>query len=127
MQDSSKLFKDPVNPTKEELKIWAFGNYYAPMEDFQLFVVDDPYFVLNMVIDTDCPTGDFFLESLYVWLGDTVRNHSSDNEKLEKFLEVAEKSSDEKISKLVERAKELINDPKSYDYSKWGIGGDYTK
>ena len=34
---------------------------------------------------------------------------------------------DERIKKFVERSKNLILDPYSYDSDKWGIGGSYPR
>jgi hypothetical protein len=118
MKDPKDLFKDPVNPTKEELKTWAYGGYYQPEQDFSLFVVDDPSFVLGLASDPNCPTRDFFLESLYVWVGDQVKKDLNNKELLLKWIKIADKSNDARIKKLVSHTRDLINKPETYDYSK---------
>lgn len=127
MQIPTGIFKDPMNPTRTELKIWAYGDYYPPVSDFQLFAMNDPYQVLDFASDPRCAKRDFFLESLYVWMGDQVRSGMSDKDIFRSFLAVAEESSDPRIMKLLERTKDLILEPHKYDSDKWGIGGSYHK
>jgi hypothetical protein len=116
-----------MNPTRTQLRIWAYGNYSDPVSDFQLFVAKDPYIGLDLAADPRCPRRDFFLESLYVWVGDQVRLGLPDKGLVIKILETADELPDERIKKFVERSKGLILDPYSYDSNKWGIGGSYYK
>jgi hypothetical protein len=119
------FIEDPYNPTKDELKKWAYGNYYQPEQDFELFVVNDPTFILEFAADPKCPTRDFFLGSLYVWSGDTVRTPNSDTAKLEELLQSASEIDDERLEKYVMRSRALLANPESYTYEKWGIGTSY--
>lgn len=127
MQNSTGVFNDPMNPTRTELKVWAFGDYSDPIPDFQLFVTKDPYIVLDLAADPRCQKRDFFLESLYVWVGDQVRLGLPDRELVMKILETAEELPDERIKKFINRSRELMLDPQTYDSDKWGIGGSYAK
>lgn len=120
------MFKDPYEPTKDEIKAWAYTDDSSPVEDFELLVDDDPYFSLELASDEKCPKKNFFLGSLYVWAGDCVKNKLN-LDVLTKWLEVASKSKDNRIKKLVERARRLLSGEEKYDYNKWGIGEEYTK
>ncbi len=128
--DGETFFKDWLNPTKEELLTWSYSNAYEPEQDFELFVVDDPEFTLSLAGDDKNPSQTFFLGSLYVFVGDTVRIEVGETLKnkagLEKLLIAAEISLNPKIMTFVARTKELLQNPKSYSYEKWGIGGEYS-
>lgn len=127
MQDSKYLFKDPLNPTKEELKTWAYGDYYEPVQDFKLMVTDDPLYALSFAIDQKCKTKDFFLSSLYVFVGDSVRNKEDNRQQLDDLLMKASSYDDNRIRKFVERSKHLIENPASYNYADWGLGENFSK
>jgi len=127
MQNPTGIFKDPMKPTRVELKVWAYGDYSLPIQNFQLFAMSDPYQALDFAVDTRCAKRDFFLESLYVWTGDQVRSGMPERESFEKWLSIAEESHDERIQKLTERVRALILDPYSYDSDKWGLGGSYAR
>ena len=123
LKDPIGVFKNEVQPTEAELKIWAYGNYYQPDQDFQLFVVDNPYFILELAADPKCPTRRFFLDSLYVWV---ARQAGEEQTILTDWLATAAKINDEKIKKLVARARRLQANPKTYTYAKWGLEGGYA-
>ena len=127
MQIPTGIFKDPMNPTRTELRIWAYGDYSLPISDFQLFAMIDPYLALDFATDERCAKRDFFLESLYVWIGDWVRSGMPEKDVFMKWLLAAEESLDERIKKLVERTKALMLEPDKYDGDKWGIGGSYAR
>jgi hypothetical protein len=126
------FFKDAVNPTKEELKKWAYGDYYYPVQDFQLFVMNDLALILGFIEDLKCPKNsrDFFLDSLYVWVGDAVRSNYVDKPKLEDILAFLNKEkvvNNAAIQKFISDATYLINNPTTYTYEKWGIGANFPK
>jgi len=127
MQIPTGVFNDPMKPTRTELRIWAYGDYSIPVPDFQLFVMSDPGLALDFAADPRCNKKDFFLESLYVWVGDQVRSRLPDKEVLMRTLGDAENIPDERIKKFVDRSRELILDPYGYDSDKWGIGGSYAR
>lgn len=117
------FFIDPVNPTKEELTKWAFGNYYQPMQDFELFVVADPMFILSFAENNNCPTNEFFLRALYVFVGDAVRVNYKNSIKVEKIKELIKQASfskNENVKKFSERSAFLVENPSSYNYEQWG-------
>lgn len=102
--------------------MWAYSNAKMPMQDFQLNVMDDPYLILEFASDCKCPNKKFFLESIYVWVGDKVRHSLEDDKNLEAFLEIAKSSLDPDIIRLVQDVKVLLADPDSYSYENWGLG-----
>jgi len=122
------FFKDSFNPTAEELKKWAYGSYYSPNQDFQLFVMNDPYLILGFITDLNCSlyTRNFFIDSIYTWIGDTVRGSYEyvSKDYMHSFLEYASSLSDTDILKLVSDANYLISNPSTYTYEKWGIGAN---
>ncbi len=129
-----RFFKDEFNPTKEELIKWAYSDYYAPNEDFELFVVKDPYLVLRFVTDPQCPNKQFFLKALYamvcleagfVWdiKGERrIRKFPPKGgwgmvrEGLKKFIDYASTITDKKIRKFVARSKKFIASPARYGH-----------
>lgn len=86
--ENPSFFKDPYNPTSAELKKWAYGDYYQPDQDFQLYVMNDPMLVLEFASDLHCPSRQFFLESLYVWVGDKVKTNNSNDSTVPELLEL---------------------------------------
>ncbi len=122
------FFADVINPTSLELLAWSHAHSHIPCQDFELFVVNDPEFTLSLVEDKHNLLQDFFLGSLYVFIGDLVRTkREGEKEKLRNFLETAKRSNDHRIKKLVERGYYLLNNPNSYTYEDRGIGGNYSK
>ncbi|MCA9383710.1 hypothetical protein KC909_05045 [Candidatus Dojkabacteria bacterium] len=128
LQDSSELFEDPYNPTENEIRTWAYGEYYAPVQDFELFIVDYPLLVLQLAGDSRSKAKEFCLRSLYVWVGDIVRGDQIvEFEKVMKqVLDLAGSSKSIELQKFAERASELIANPDIYTYEKWGLDTDYV-
>jgi hypothetical protein len=69
------VFKDEVNPTEDELRLWAYSERIEPTEDFDLIVMDSfsPSLLAQFVRDETCPTRSFFLGCLYHLVGDAFR------------------------------------------------------
>lgn len=84
------FFKDWVNPTKEELTKWAYGEYCQPGQDFNLMVTNDPVFLLKFIEDESCRTRIFLLQALYIYIGDQVRANSITKDLVQLLEEVAE-------------------------------------
>ncbi len=123
MKDPVGIFKDPVNPTKSELKKWAYENYFCPEQDFELYVTDDPMYISQFVIDENCPTGQFFLSSLYTWTGDMIRGNHQNEIKFINWLKYARSLDNKHIVTLIRQTNELLSNPSSYKYEEWGMGG----
>ncbi len=69
---------DPWNPTKSELKEWAYSSDpYCPAQDFDLAVADICLsdIILESASDTQCPEQSFFLHCAYLIVGDAVRTN----------------------------------------------------
>jgi hypothetical protein len=123
------FFKDWANPTEEELRKWAYSDYYAPSEDFELMVTENPSLTLEFAADENCPSNTFFLSSLYTWVGDAVRGKFAitPQKDIEELLEKASMSTNDKIKKFVFNSVELIKNPELYEYDKWGLGGSLAR
>jgi hypothetical protein len=67
------FFKDPWNPTKEEIEKWAYGNYFTPDQDWELAVMDDPFLILKLALDQNCPNRKFFLRALAIFIEDEIK------------------------------------------------------
>lgn len=124
------IFRDPFNPTAEELRIWAYGDYCEPVQDFDLFVIGDPYLALSFAQDVDCPNKDYFYHALCIWVCDLLKatvkvGVENSTDYLPKWLSVAQDSRIEKITAMVEHAREVLRNPSTFDQSKWVEGGEY--
>lgn len=135
----SILFKDFVNPSKQEITEWAFSEDYAPTQDWELCICDDAedvQFLIDLMKDSKCLKKSFFLATLYVFVGDIVRQHLLSAKKelgevielqqLLPILETARSSEDQDILLWAERSLKLIEYPESYEYSYWGLGSKFV-
>lgn len=127
------MFKDSQhawNPTSEEIRIWAYNNELIPEQDWELAVnsFENIPMICSFVDDKECKHLSFFLSSLYVFTGDIVRGEEIEEynklTELLKKLEVTAKS--EELKAWITRSKELIQNPKKYDYRLWGLGSEYV-
>jgi hypothetical protein len=120
-------FQDWANPTKEEINTWAYEvDSFAPEQDFNLICAEDEYIdlVLELAADKSCPKNIFFLQCLYIYVGDKVKSGLTVKNEL---LEKAKKIDNELIQKWLIRAAELINNPTLYNYTDWGDAQLATK
>ena len=70
--------EDVLNPSDGDLRAWAFTpDAAAPHEDWGIAITTHergPLF-LEFAENLDCPNGDFFLDCLYILVGDMVLGH----------------------------------------------------
>ncbi|MFV8170899.1 hypothetical protein [Mycolicibacterium peregrinum] len=64
-------FIDVVNPTPEEIRAWAYGGAFEPMQDWDLVIagIDNVELLLELIGDRECPARDYLLDSLYCLFG----------------------------------------------------------
>jgi hypothetical protein len=123
-------FKDEWNPTKEEIEKWAFDTQAYGIQDWELAVYDvkNIDLILGLATDKTCPKRKFFLRCLYVFVGDTVRrNRKKEIDELNEILLKANRYEVEIIKKWIERSRELLLNPESYDYKFWGLSSEYAE
>jgi hypothetical protein len=129
------LFRDPWNPTPEELAAWAYTKRaFAPEQDFELALIHTTAFydmLLAYAADVACPKQRFFLGCLYVLVGDGVRSSWDTFSRLaiERLIQVGIQSDHPDVQLWATRAQDLINNPSHYTYADWGLGSRlvYTK
>jgi hypothetical protein len=72
------MFRDPWDPTRDEVLQWAYTQRaFAPNQDFELAVIHNVALynaMLACAADASCPKQRFFLGCLYVLIGDAVRS-----------------------------------------------------
>jgi hypothetical protein len=75
----------------------------------------------------DCPKQDYFLQLLYLMVGDAVRTgyNTWPRENLEKIIRASSEiaSRNHKLYLWVKRSEELISHPEMFDYNDWCAGG----
>lgn len=124
------MFKDPWNPTQDEIKAWAYSDMYAPDQDFELAVntIGNIPMICGFINDPTCNKHKFFLSSLYVCTGDIVRV-PQENQKAE-FERLLEQLSNGDHSLLVQewitRSLHLVQNPDTYSYEYWGLDSKFV-
>jgi len=114
-------FGNWANPTLAEIETWAFEpNSYAPEQDFNLILAEDQYIdlVLNLSSNKKCPKQLFFLQCLYIYVGQKVRNNPNPPKRMD-ILEKAKLINSELISKWLDRSEKLLKNPSSFNYDDW--------
>ena len=120
---------DPANPTHEEIRRWAFDpNAVDPLgQDWDLVVSSPEYaeLILSLAADDNCPNCDYFLNCLYILIGDTVRpnEHTMRAEELQALFNQANETGNPHLQRWVARSRSLLRDPASFDYNTWCSGG----
>ena len=116
--------RDPWNPRKHELRVWAYDPEASwPDQDFDLSVAELCFseLILEFANDDSCPKKEFFLSCAYILIGDAVMTEYGfrTKEDVEGFLIEVNAIKNERMSLLYNRAIELMNNPPSFDYDLW--------
>lgn len=127
---SHPTLTNPLDPTPEDLRLWAYtvdASYPDEMsQDWDLCVIsfERAPLILELASDENCPNRGFFLSCLYTMAGDCVRTEAGrvDIPKLRSVLESVPAHADRRVRLWVQRTKQLLDDPESYDYDRWGWG-----
>ena len=128
---------DYSNPSKEDLKQWAYCKDSEIEQDFDLMVADIEYgpILLELASDPKCPMREFFLSCLYLIVGEHFRGGFGINEtifqkrswkkeigRVKDFVESAKNTSDPLITNWVNRALYLIEHPAFISSEDWCLG-----
>ena len=122
-------FVDPGNPTHDVIIKWAYDQTVEEpiSQDWDLIIadIDNGYLFLKLSSDNTCPKKDFFLNCLYLLVGDTVRTNGLAHDKTEvkKIVNVGRFKGDQRIRKWVNESDFLFENPKTFDYEIWCDGG----
>ncbi len=125
------FFKDALNPSDEELRRWAAieGASYPPEmeQDWDLMVAtrERADVILALAADGTCPNRRFFLNCLYLLVGDAVRSKGGTWlwAELSCWLDQHEAVDDPDIATFIQRTRALLASPETFNYNLWCWGG----
>jgi hypothetical protein len=71
---------DPWNPTDDEIIHWAYDAESLHEQDWDLAIteISRASLFMRLAADASCPTRQFFLQCLYLLVGDAVRGKRED-------------------------------------------------
>lgn len=132
MQDSGfRGFANPVDPTADELRAWAYQPDSVPLEsmpaDWDLLLSGDQLIgtLFDLAMDRACPARRFALHCLYIYAADGIRTNfrAHPRRRLRKFVEQAEQDGDELMAVWAHNTRVLLARPQLFDYRDWCEGG----
>jgi len=119
-----------------QLRNWAYNpDQFVGMEqDFELLVanLDRANLVLECASDDDCPKQLFFLSCAFLIVGDAIRSNGDSSvfvaqeEEILAFVRQAEKTGNALLLEFVWRARDLIENPSTFEYDLWR-GGELAR
>lgn len=122
--------KDTSNPSIGEIKKWAYQEKKKePAQDWDLVITSmgNGDLLLSLAADPECPKKAYFLQCLYLLVGDGVSKHrDGDRGKLEALLANAESSHESHIINWVARSRSILFDMRKFDYAEW-LGGGWAR
>jgi hypothetical protein len=109
---------DEWNPTDDELCAWAYEpDAMWPTEDWDLAVTTDDRsaLLLRLAMDRGCPSRNFFLRCLYLFVGDAARTAfvAHRRETVVDLLASVPPQCPPDVARWAARSRELINGPVS--------------
>jgi hypothetical protein len=130
-QAAFRGFENPVDPTPQEFKAWAYqpesvGLHTMP-PDWDLLVANDRLVptVFELAMDQACPARRFALHCLYIYAADAVRTgfRAHPKRRLRKMVEDAGRGGDQLMSVWAHNVRMLLARPELFDYHEWCEGG----
>ena len=121
--------EDEWNPTPAEVRAWAYEPFaLSPTEDWHIAVTTDERsgLILRLACDLSCPSRNFFLGCLYLFVGDAVRSGFlvRRREAVVDLLAQVPSDSPPDVKRWVGRATALLAGPSdAVDYELWCAGG----
>ena len=115
-----------------QLRMWAYDpeSFINVGQDFELTVanLDRVDIILECASDNDCPMQQFFVNCAYLIVGNAVRGEDTVQSKNEvlAFVRRAEKTGNEYLLEFVFNARDLVEDPRKFDYDQW-CGGELSR
>ena len=121
------MFRDTYNPTVNELQKWAFEpNAYAPEQDWEWVLSkgmsnERLEACVELASDPACPTRQFFLRTLYVWVIVLAESRNFDIQRTwhDKLLDVCRGNHDPAVKRWRRRAKLVFQGVEPFDREKW--------
>ena len=133
MEDANPVgfFADAVNPTDEEIERWAYipdASYPPEMsQDWDLCITEPRRVDLleRLASDPRCPNRKFFLSCLYLLIGDAVRSNGAtwSLHDASVWLSRDRFAAPHDIAVFLQRAKQVIVNPSTFDYNNWCRSG----
>jgi hypothetical protein len=132
IQDSGfRGFANPVDPTADELRAWAYQPDSVPLQsmpaDWDLLVSGDQLIgtLFELAMDRACPARRFALHCLYIYAADGIRTNfrAHPRRKLRRFVEQAEQDGDDLMTVWAHNTRVLLARPQLFDYHDWCEGG----
>jgi hypothetical protein len=120
--------RSAYNPTPEQLREWAASpDAEEPVQDWDLWLSHLPHEILylELAADWNCPARQYFLELLYLIVGDAVRTgfrERSEGEVLD-LLERSRAFKHPDLGAWRHRSRALLRNPETFDYAAWCAGG----
>lgn len=126
------MMRDPVNPYRSEIREWAFTkDALEPMQDWDLMLAHTPEFDLyvELTADDTCPAWSYFLQALYLIVGDAVSTgyRSQPRDVIKALLTETRKYSRPHLHLFRQRSEKLMKHPETFEYNDWCTGGIVTK
>ena len=119
-----EYFRDEVNPKDYELRKWGYDpDELEPLQDFGLIIADyrlaDVF--IEMEIDDQCPKQLFFLNCLYMIVGNFFWKNVPfvKTAEMDEFLSKLDVFRHPKLIKLREQAETVISAPSTFEYEFW--------
>ncbi|GAA0808655.1 hypothetical protein [Spirilliplanes yamanashiensis] len=132
LQEASfRGFANPVDPTADELRAWAYHPNAVPLEqmppDWDLLLSTDDLVgtLFDLAMDRSCPARRFAQHCLYIYAADGVRQNATGHRKrkLRKLVERADQWGDETMHIWAHNCRVLMSRPELLDYEEWCEGG----
>jgi hypothetical protein len=122
------MMRDLWNPSPDNVRAWARDpESMEPVQDWDLVLAtarhDKAY--LELASDPDCPTRVYFLQILYLIVGDAVRTgfRTADRSDIEALLTRGAAYSHPDIGRWRQRSTDLLAHPEAFSYDEWCAGG----
>ncbi len=130
-QAISHGFVNPVDPTPDELRDWAYHPDAVSLaglpSDWDLMVANDRLIgtVLELAADPRCTARRFAMHCLYIYAADTIRTgfRAHPKRRFKRLLEQADTSGQEPLYTWAHNVRALLRNPDLFDYADWCQGG----
>ena len=112
-----RWFVDEVNPTVDEIRVWAYSGEPEPYEDFDIVIADpaNAELLVALADDERCPKRKYSRGSLYC----TVGHSDLTDPRLSSAVLQAASSADEALRTWASRTAVVLADPTKRVRSEW--------
>jgi hypothetical protein len=124
-------FSNPVDPRPDELRTWAYQPGSVALDsmppDWDLLISTNRLVgtLFDLAADPDCPARRFALHCLYIYAAGGIRTNFREQprRKLRRYVEQAERQSDEALRIWAHNTRVLLSRPDLFRYPEWYEGG----